>query len=140
MTTPQTDPIAQYFESFLPQRIASLGLDEMDSFTTTFGFVVDDHPDGHWVFRFERGSLVETRRAGPENDADEAFRYRMNTDAFWEVVGGQNDPRAVFLEGRAEIIGDTEQALKAGMVLSQFSRQHPYPKDNRLHTAGGCDA
>ena len=141
MTTPQPDRIALYFEHFLPRHIVSIGLDKMDAFTTTFGFVIDDHPDGHWVFRFERGTLVETRR-GQTPDADEAFRYHMNTDAFWDVVGGQSDPRTVFLEGRAEINGDTEQALKAGMILAQFTQKHPYPKDLAAGVIPGevCDA
>lgn len=124
------DRIAQFFEQFLPQHIGSLGLGEMYSFTTTFGFVIDDLADAHWVFRFKQGMLIGTIRVSDGIDTDESFRYHMNQDAFWEVVGGQDDPRAVFLSGRAEIVGDTEQALKAGMILSQFSQKHPYPKEH----------
>lgn len=135
--TYKTDQITQYFESFLPQHIASLGLGEMDSFTTTFGFDIDDIPHGHWVYRFEHGVLKETKRVDINQDGDESFSYHMDQEAFWEVVGGQDDPRAVFLSGRAEIVGDTEQALKAGMILAQFSQKHPYQMDQFANMVGG---
>jgi len=133
----KTDRIAQFFESFLPQHIASLGLGEMDSFTTTFGFVIDDIRNGHWVYRFEHGVLKETKRVDINQDGDESFSYHMDQVAFWEVVGGQDDPRAVFLSGRAEIVGDTEQALKAGMILAQFSQKYPYRMDQSANLADG---
>jgi len=124
----QAELIANFFERFLPEHIGSLGLSEMDSFTTTFGFVIDDLPDGHWTLRFEHGTLIETPQARSPEHQDESFSYHMNGDAFWMVVGGQDDPRNVFLSGHAEIEGDVENALKAGMVLAQFSQMHPYPK------------
>jgi len=136
--TEQSDRIAHFFEHFLPERIATLGLEEMDSFSVNFGFVIDDLPDGHWVFCFQHGVLVETQRAISTPGQHESFSYHMDTDAFWQVVGGDDDPRSVFLSGHAEIIGDVEQALKVGMILAQFSRVHPYPHDSS--TEGTVDA
>jgi len=132
-------PIAHYFERFLPERIASLGLGAMDSFTTTFAFVINDLHAGRWTLRFEHGSLIETTRAGSTQRSCEDFSYHMDSDAFWDVVAGQGDPRDVFLSGRAEIVGDVEQALKTGMILARFAQVHPYPKA-RAQAGGPVDA
>gem|GEM_PF-4060789 len=120
------DPVAEYFGRFLPERIGTMGLDTIESFTTTFAFVITDIPDGTWICRFDRGHLAGVRRWP---DADEAaFAFRMDSDAFWDVVGGQIDPREVFLSGRADISGDAERALMVGMILAQFTRRNPYER------------
>jgi len=124
--TTQEDRVAAFFDCFFPERIESLGLCQMESFTITFAFVVNDISDGCWVIRFTHGEFAGIERQSDTMMGSESFAYQMDSDAFWDVVCGKGDPRNVFLSGRAEIVGDVEQALKVGMMLAQFSQMHPY--------------
>lgn len=130
---PALDPVSAYFESFLPDRLPRSGLAEMTSLTTTFRFIVDDVADGEWVCSFQEGRLAGIKRGA--NGVKEDFAYRMGSPAFFDIVSARVDPQEVFLEGRAEVSGDIEQALKMGMIFQQFNREHPY-----LSGAGGAES
>jgi nucleoside-diphosphate-sugar epimerase len=119
-----SEPVARFFEVFLPAQVPKSALAGLPWLTTTFRFIVDGHPNGEWVCSFEEGRLARVRR-GAERGG-EHFVYRMGVGAFWDIVGAKVDPQEVFLSGRAEVSGDYEQALKFGMVLTQFNREHPY--------------
>lgn len=114
---------AEYFENFLPTRIAASQVAQLAAISTTVRFVIEDVVDGQWVCRFEQGRLTEVHRGC--NGLCEDFTYRTREAPFWRIVSGEADPQQVFLNGDAEISGDVEKALKMGMVLRAFNREHP---------------
>ena len=115
--------VAAFFDEFLPARLGGEPLAGMGDLSTSFRFVVDGVENGRWLCRVREGRLVGVWRGG--NDAGD-FTYRMDIDAFFDIVGAQVDPQDVFLEGRAHVEGDIERALKMGVILHQFNREHPY--------------
>jgi hypothetical protein len=64
------------------------------------------------------------------NGVREDFGYRLDQQTFWQAVRGELDPQQAFLNRRAEVFGDVEQALKMAMVLNMFSREFPYGIDD----------
>lgn len=126
---------AVYFERFLPNHIPNSQVARVASLTTTARFVIEDIPDGHWVCRFENGQLTGVHRG--QNGIAEEFAYRMDEAAFWEVVTGTIDPQTIFLDGRVEITGDIEQALKMGAILQAFNQEHPCDRTTLVATHGG---
>lgn len=115
--------VAAFFDEFLPARLGGEPLAGMGDLSTSFRFVVDGVENGRWLCRVREGRLVGVWRGG--SDAGD-FTYRMDIDAFFDIVGAQVDPQDVFLEGRAHVEGNIERALKMGMILHQFNREHPY--------------
>lgn len=115
--------VSVFFDSFLPSRMGGQPLAGMDALTTRFRFVVEGVTDGCWLCELHEGRFVGATRGG--SDAGE-FTYRMDMNAFFDIVGARVDPQDVFLEGRAHVEGDIERALKMGMILHQLNREHPY--------------
>lgn len=120
----ETNAMAPYFENFLPQQFARWPLSDMECLSASFSFAIADVTDGEWLLRFREGRLADVLRGGKGPRAD--FGYRMGEGAFWDLVSGRVEPQEIFLDGRAEVTGDMEQALKMGVLLAQFIREHPY--------------
>lgn len=116
-------PCATYFERFLPRYVAQSRVARLTALTTTMRFVIEDEPNGEWVCRFDRGQLRAVHRG--VNGVHEAFGYRTTRDVFWEAIGGRVHPQELFLSGRAELLGDVEQALKMAMILYAFAQEFP---------------
>lgn len=116
--------VIDYFETFLPSQLGGTALAGMSDLTTSFRFTVDGIENASWLCRFQNGRLVGVHRGA--TDAREDFSYRMDTDAFFDIVGALVDPQEVFLDGRIHIAGNVEQALKMGVLFHQFNREHPY--------------
>ena len=134
--TPAMDaahPCATYFEHVLPERIARSRIARLAALTTTVCFDIADVPGGTWLCRFEKGALTDVRRGGPAQHAD--FTYRTRLDGFWDVVTARVSPQQVFLEGRADMSGNVEAALKMGVILEEFNREHPWPGDGSTNHA-----
>jgi nucleoside-diphosphate-sugar epimerase len=121
---PPADAYARYFEGHLRDRIDQSHVARMAALTATVRFVIEGVDRGEWVCRFEAGRLVRVQR-GP-NGVREDFGYRTSSGGFWDVVTARLDAQQVFLEGRAEMTGDVERALKFGFILRDFNREHPY--------------
>lgn len=116
-----------YFMSYLPGRVGRSKIARMTGLSVTMRFVIEDVPGGQWACRFERGRLTAVHRGA--NTLKEDFSYRMRSDVFWEAIGGGVHPQAVFLEGRARVAGDTEQALKMAMILHGFNNEFPCDRE-----------
>ncbi|MCA9310193.1 MAG: SDR family oxidoreductase [Phycisphaerales bacterium] len=127
----EAHPCAVYFEQYLPHRVADSRIARLAALTTTVRFAITGVPDGEWVCRFDAGQLVEVRRGC--NGLREDFTYRTGLDGFWDVVTARVDPQQVFLEGRAELSGDIEQALKMGVILREFNLEHPWQPEGEGH-------
>lgn len=117
------EPIARYFERYLPQRVALSKVAQMTALTTAMRFVISDLSDGHWVCCFEQGKLVRVVRTTAPDRED--FTYTTTSDVFWRAVAGELDPQEVFLRDLATVSGDIEAAIKMVVILHQFNREHP---------------
>jgi nucleoside-diphosphate-sugar epimerase len=112
-----------YFMSYLPGRVGRSKISRLTGLSVTMRFILEDVPDGQWVCRFERGLLTAVHRG--ENTYEEDFSYRTHSDVFWRAIGGGVHPQEVFFDRKAEVSGDTEQALKMAMILHQFNKEFP---------------
>lgn len=128
---------AEYFESFLPARVANSEVARMTGLSATVSFVIEDEPEGRWVCTFYRGRLTDVHR-GP-NGRSEDFGYRTTRAVFWESISGRRHPQELFLTGRADMFGNIEQALKMAMVLHAFTKEWPCdPKTLARFVAESC--
>lgn len=116
-----------YFMSYLPDRVGRSKIARMTGLTVTMRFVLEDVPNGQWCCRFERGELTAVHRG--ENHFEEDFSYRTSSDVFWQAIAGGAHPQTVFLERRAHVTGNTEQALKMAMILHGFNNEFPCGRD-----------
>jgi nucleoside-diphosphate-sugar epimerase/predicted lipid carrier protein YhbT len=116
-----------YFRSYLPDRVSRSKIARMTGLSVTMRFILEDVPNGQWVCRFERGVLTAVHRG--ENTFKEDFSYRTRSDVFWRAIAGGVHPQAVFLDNRARVTGDTEQALKMAMILHGFNNEFPCDRE-----------
>ena len=119
-----------YFEHFLPARVPHSHIARITAMDVRVRFIIEDHPDGDWLCSFEGGQLTRVLRAARDVHAD--FGYRTDTRAFWRAISGAAHPQEFFLEGRADVFGDVERALKMAMILNAFSREHPCDAETLL--------
>lgn len=130
----QDEHCRNYFEHFLPERLPRSQVARVHGLTTTVRFIIDDVVNGQWVCRFEDGLLEEVHRGS--NGLREDFAYRTNRHHFRQAVSGNMDPQDIFLGGHADVLGDTEKALKMAMILHAFSREFPYRCDQPSSPSG----
>ncbi len=114
---------AAYFEAFLPEHVARSRIARMTGLTAIVRFIIEDEENGEWVCRFDGGRLAGVERG--RNGVQEDFGYRTTREVFWESISGRTHPDELFLTGRAEIFGKTEQALKMAIILHEFAREFP---------------
>ncbi len=55
----------------------------------------------------------------------EEFGYRMSSEAFHGIVTGRTALQAAFFEGRAEMSGNTDRALRMVPIMSSFLKEFP---------------
>lgn len=118
-----------YFEEFLPWAVPRSTIAEMKTLTTAVRFVVDGDSCGEWVCRFDAGRLVEVHHG--ENGMVEEFGYRMSSEAFHGIVTGRIALQAAFFEGRAEMSGNTDRALRMVPIMSSFLKEFPVDAERR---------
>lgn len=124
--TASGDPV-EYFDRFLPENIGRSRVAEMHSLCATVRFVLTDMTDGQWVCRFEHGRLAQVHRGS--NGLKEDFGYRTTRAVFGQAVAGTLDPQQAFIGRQADVFGDVERALKMAMVLREFNRECPFPRE-----------
>lgn len=126
-----TSEYTAYFTDFLPAHIARSQVAQMSGLTVSIRFIIENNGDNHWVCCFDKGRLIGVHH-GP-NTVREDIAYRCGDDVFWEAVAGEVHPQEAFLDGRAEIVGDVELAMKMAMILHAFNREFPCDR-RRLRT------
>eukprot|EP00660_Eupelagonema_oceanica_P007033 gene7033-20517_t len=52
-----------------------------------------------------------------KGEAEAACTFKMDEPVFLQLVGGKADPMQLFMEGKMELDGDTDVAMKLGKVL-----------------------
>merc|ERR1712124_100167 len=52
-----------------------------------------------------------------KGEAEAACTFKMDEASFLAMVGGKADPMQLFMEGKMELDGDTDVAMKLGKVL-----------------------
>jgi nucleoside-diphosphate-sugar epimerase len=112
-----------YFEHYLPWAVPRSRVARVKALTTTARFVLSGARERRWVCRFESGRLVESLRGGDDRGVD--FSYRVTQAAFGDIVTGRQTMQDVFFKGKADIIGDTFEALKMVSIMSEFIREFP---------------
>jgi thioester reductase-like protein len=112
---------ADYFERFMPQRIAQSKIAQLENLNLSVRYAINA-ADGDWICRFHGGHLQSVERAGGQV-AD--VTYHMDASSFWRVVSGASTS-ALFLSGDARIEGDVERALKFAGIVQDFVNVFPY--------------
>ena len=51
---------------------------------------------------------------------DAAASFKMDEAVFVELAGGKADPMGLFMEGKIELDGDTDVAMKLGKVMKKL--------------------
>lgn len=123
--TPDAMPMcAAYFEKFLPRHVGRSRVARMTGLSATVKFVIEDEDNGQWLCRFDDGQLTHVRRDGASSGGED-FAYRSDRVSFWKAISGRVHPQELFLNGRADITGNMEQALKMAMALHAFTQEFP---------------
>eukprot|EP01065_Artemidia_motanka_P006128 TRINITY_DN129_c0_g1_i8.p2 TRINITY_DN129_c0_g1~~TRINITY_DN129_c0_g1_i8.p2 ORF type:complete len:111 (+),score=63.87 TRINITY_DN129_c0_g1_i8:61-393(+) len=69
--------------------------------------------DAKWVMDLKAGKVYK-------GEADAACTFKMEEATFLQLVGGKADPMQLFMEGKMELDGDTDVAMKLGKVLKSL--------------------
>ena len=118
---------ADYFQSFLAQRMNRPLLPGYEGLSTAFTVQFRDCPDC-WFVRVERGCVVEIRpQANPEQAP---IRYDVDRPVFEEMVTGRLAPQKAFFVRRTDIRGDLFSGMKMARVLGLFFAANPYRQEN----------
>jgi len=113
-----------YFETFLPDRLPHSSIGVIPALTCTVRFALIGTPDEEWILRLSQGRLV-CAPPGVHAESSE-FGYRMDRQTFRAAVRGDLDGPAAFMNGRVEITGDVERALKFAVLMQAFNRESPF--------------
>jgi nucleoside-diphosphate-sugar epimerase len=132
-----TDP-SEFFEEFLPKKLPHSKVARMAAVSATVRFVITDAPNAEWVCCFDRGKLAHMHRGC--NGVREDFGYRVDRHTFLEAVSGRLDPQHAFLNGKAQLYGNIEQALKMAMVLHLFMQEFPFESRSSDRSQDPADA
>jgi len=112
-----------YFEEFLPQAVPQSKVAQVEALTTVVRFVITDPAERTWMCRFEKGRLAEVREGC--DGLKETFGYRISYDAFKDAVAARTPLQSIFFDGRADMFGDIDQALKMVSIMRQFLDEFP---------------
>jgi thioester reductase-like protein len=134
---PQESPHTHYLEQFLPERAQHFLLTHQLPIDLHFALDIRGPGGGRWTYRLAGGVVVEQKH-GPDTGA--AVVYRTDAATFARLVRGRQTLQEAFFEGRIEIDGDLERALKLAFLFQQFLAEYPYPsfsrEENRHALAG----
>jgi nucleoside-diphosphate-sugar epimerase len=122
--SPREPDCARYMERFLPEQVQRSTLARVFPAGLCFALDIRGPGGGQWSCRRDPGGRIEVRR-GPEAGA--AVTYRTDPASFGALVRGRQTVQSAFFEGRIEIEGDMETALKLAALIEQFLAESPYP-------------
>jgi thioester reductase-like protein len=115
----EANELAHYLESILPARMQVSPLGEALPPGLLFVLDVRGPNGGQWSFRCDRRSLRVWR--GRAAHADVA--YCLDAPALADVIHRRQTAQHAFFEGRIDIEGDAEKAMKLALLIEQFLAQ-----------------
>ena len=115
----QLAAVREYFTTFLPAIQGRRLLDNLVSLSCSFWITVECL--GSYSLTIDRGRLtaIDVNREG-------RFGYRLQAEAFLQVVSGEVAPQQGFFNGDIEIEGETFDALQTAVALEEFFRLKPF--------------
>jgi thioester reductase-like protein len=127
---------AHYLECVLPGRVRQSSLARLLPPDLFFTLDVHGAGGGRWSCRWSDGAMSVRRGLDP----DAAVTYRIESSALDDLLRGRQTPQKAFFDGRIEIDGDTEKALKLVPIIEQFlaeSSDNPARKTEAAHAGVG---
>jgi nucleoside-diphosphate-sugar epimerase/putative sterol carrier protein len=119
---PAIDPVREYFEVFLAERINQDLLPDLKRLSARFSISMKDLPASHWCLDVQNGVLRSVSRdAAPSECA-----FTVDSATFLEIAAGRLPPQRAFFTGRIGISGNMELGLKVATVLAKFFLEHPF--------------
>jgi thioester reductase-like protein len=107
---------ADYLERVLPGQVPHLPLMQALPAGLLLALDIRGPGGGAWTYRWSGAAGMEVRRG---LDTDAAVVYRTDAMTFGRLIRGQETAQGAFFEGRIEIDGDMEKALKLGFFIEQ---------------------
>ncbi len=132
----RTADFAHYLERILPERLRQSSLARVLPRDLHFVLDIRGAGGGQWSCRWSDDRL--SVRHGLDADADVIFH--IESSAFEDLIHGRQTPQKAFFDGRIEIDGDKEKALKLALFIEQFlaeSADHPAPRTEVSHASVG---
>jgi thioester reductase-like protein len=128
--------VARYLEDVLPAQMRESPL--ASALPSGLLFAVDIHGPGGGQWSYRCGvRILSVQR---ELAADRALTFRLDAPTLESLMSGRQTAQQAFFEGRIDIDGDTEKALKLAMLIEQFLAERadrsPQPMKER-HAAVG---
>ncbi len=127
--------LGHYLEHILPMRMRNSPLAEALPDGLIFVLDVRGPGGGQWSYRCADGSL----RVWRGRAADASVAYRMEVPALADVLQRRQTAQQAFFDGRIDIEGDAEKAMKLALLIEQFLAQDNQvsPQDTEMiHAAG----
>ncbi len=115
-----TRSVRQYFGEFLVDFLGRALVPQLVSLNEEFWIEVAGA--GTWSLVVRVGALESVtvgRRSG-------GFGYRVEPEAFLDVVAGRRSPQETFFSGQTELHGDRATALRTATALEEFFRRRPW--------------
>jgi nucleoside-diphosphate-sugar epimerase len=131
-----TTDFAEYLERILPGRLRQSSLARVLPRDLFFVLDIRGAGGGQWSCRWSDDTLAVRR--GLDADADVIFR--VESSAFEDLLQGRQTPQNAFFDGRIEIDGDKEKALKLALFIERFladSSGRPVPRMEVSHAGVG---
>lgn len=117
---------ADYLERVLPAQARDLPLMRALPAGLVLVFDVRGPGGGTWTCRWSSEDGMEVNRGLA---AAAAVVYRIEAATFDRLIRGRETVQTAFFEGRIEIAGDMEKALKLGFLIEQVLAAVPYAPD-----------
>ncbi len=123
----RTPDLGRYLEEILPGQIQQSTI--ASALPRGLQFALDIRGPGGGQWACHCGDRTLAVRQGPDPGA--ALTFRMDVPTFDSLLSGRQTAQKAFFDGRIEMDGDMEKALKLAMLIEQFLAQrpeHPYSK------------
>ncbi len=108
--------LGHYLERVLPMRMKNSPVAEVLPDGLIFVLDVRGPGGGQWSYRCDEGSL----RVWRGRAADASVAYRMEAPALADVLQRRQTAQQAFFDGRIDIEGDAEKAMKLALLIEQF--------------------
>jgi len=125
-----------YLERVLPGQMRQLSLARLLPPDLLFALDIRGAGGGQWSCRWADGMLNVRRGL----DTDAVVIYRIDSSTFEDLLRGRQTPQQAFFDGRIEIDGDMEKALKLALFIEQFlteTSNHPAQRTEATHAGIG---
>jgi nucleoside-diphosphate-sugar epimerase len=132
----RTPDLAHYLECVLPEQMQQSSLARLLPRDLLFALDIGGAGGGQWSCRWADRNLSVRRGL----DAEAVVTYRIESSTFEDLLRGRQTPKKAFFDGRIEIDGDMEKALKLALFIEQFlaeSSVHPAPRTEASHAGVG---